>query len=301
MRLLETISGLAKRHLNNDRFEILRSAYFSARTKLFPLMRAVFGTFNAAALMAHIEDRVGNDFEILMVHNSVNNMKPMYTEGPLELVRMLLSFCGPNRTLVMPAFYFGDPSIGGAYATFSLNPYFDLKRTSSQMGLATELFRRTPGVVQSRHPVYRVAAFGPLAKQLTEGHEFCEYPSGIGSPFDFMAKHNTLIIGIGKSFQVLTQVHHAEAVMGDEFPVPRASGKTLGITVIDGQDEIPVNLSGRGLLWRLNIWKLRSIMGNEALREWSFHQVPMFSTRAGDITAALINAAKSGVTLYEQP
>ena len=84
-----------------------------------------------------------------------------------------------------------------------------------------------------------------------------------------------------------------------DFPVPRGSGKPLQITVIDGQDEIPVNLYGRGLLWRLNVWKLRSIMNENALREWSFHHVPLFSTRAADVTAALIDAAQRGVTLYE--
>jgi aminoglycoside 3-N-acetyltransferase len=301
MSMLETISGLAVRHLNQDRIKALRNVYFSARTGLFPLMRTVYGTYDAAALRAHLEERIGNDFEILMVHSSVNHMKPMFTDGPLELVRMLMAFCGPNRTLAMPAFYFGDPKIGGAYATFSQNPRFDLKRTPSQMGLATELFRRVPGVIQSRHPVYRVAALGPLAKQLTEGHELCECPNGIGSPFDFMAKRNTMVIGIGKTFQVLTQAHHAEAVMGDEFPVPRGTGKALGITVIDGQDEIPARLYGHSPVWRFNIWKLRSIMDEEALRVWSFHHVPMFSARAGDVTAALIDAAKRGITLYDKP
>lgn len=301
MNALEAISGVVVRHLSQDRIEVLRSAYFSARTRLFPLIRALHGTFDAAALRAHLEQEVGLDFEILMVHSSVNHMAPMYTGGPLELVRMLMSFCGPDRTLAMPAFYFGNPAIGGADATFRQNPRFDLKRTPSQMGLATELFRRSEGVVQSRNPVYRVAALGPLAKPLTAGHEFCEHPSGLGSPFDVMARHNTLILGIGKSFQVLTQVHHAEAVMGEDFPVPRGSGKPLQITVIDGQDEIPVNLYGRGLLWRLNVWKLRSIMNENALREWSFHHVPLFSTRAADVTAALIDAAQRGVTLYEKP
>jgi aminoglycoside 3-N-acetyltransferase len=301
MRLLEAVSGLAVRHLSGDRVEVLRKAYSSVRTRLFPLMRVMFGTFDAASLLSHLEERVGGDFEILMVHSSVNNMKPMYTGDPLELVRMLISFCGPDRTLVMPAFYFGDVATGGTFATFRQNPRFDLRRTPSQMGLATELFRRSPGVVQSRHPAYRVAAFGPLARQLTAGHESCEYPSGIGSPFDFMAKHNTLIIGIGKSFDVLTQVHHAEAVMGDEFPVPRGSGESLSVTVIDGQEEVRASLTGRGLLWRLNVQKLRSIMDKKTLRGWSFHHVPLFATRAGDVTAALVDAAKRGVTLYERP
>ena len=130
-----------------------------------------------------------------------------------------------------------------------------------------------------------------------------EAPSGRGTPFDFMANHNTRIIGIGKPFQVLTQAHHAEEVMGDDFPVPRPSksGAGLSMTLIDGKEEIPFELSGRGLLWRFNIWKLRTIMNRDSLQEWNFHHVPMFATRAGDVTAALIDAAKRGVTLYDKP
>ena len=161
MSPLEAISGLAVRYLDKKRLLALRAAYFTARTKLYPLMRAIHGTFDSSTLRQHLEERVGSDFDILMVHSSVNHMRPMFTDSPLELVKMLMDFCGPKRTLVMPTFYFGDPDIGGAYATFRKRPQFDLKRVPSQMGLATELFRRMPGVVQSRHPVYRVAALGP--------------------------------------------------------------------------------------------------------------------------------------------
>src|SRR5512134_1558278 len=109
MDLFETASGIAVRYLNEERLSALRELYYSARTKLAPLMRVAYGTFDSAALRTHLEQRIGNDFEILMVHSSVNNMKPMYTDSPLDMVRMLVSFCGPDRTLVMPAFYFGDP------------------------------------------------------------------------------------------------------------------------------------------------------------------------------------------------
>jgi aminoglycoside N3'-acetyltransferase len=301
MNLLEILSGAAVRHLNQKRIDTLRGFYFSLRGKMFPLMRLVYGTFDTNDLRKHLEEQLGSDFEILMVHSSVNHMIPMYKDGPLDLVRMLMSFCGPNRTLVMPAFYFGDPEVGDVMTTFTQNPRFDLKRTPSQMGLATELFRRTPGVVQSRHPIYRVSALGPLAKQLTAGHENCDYPSGVGSPFDFMTKHKTLILGIGKTFQVLTQIHHAEDIMGHDFPVPRGSDSPLPITVIDGKEEVQASLSGSGLLWDADIWKLRNIMDKVSLREWSFHHVPFFATIAGDVTLALVNAAKNGITLYEKP
>lgn len=301
MSLLEIASGLASRYVDHDRLLAWRERYFRARTKLYPVMRAMYGTLDTEALRVHLHERVGTDFEILMVHSSVNHMKPMYTDSPSALVRMLMDFCGPNRTLAMPAFYFGDPQIGGAYETFKQQPRHDLRRTPSQTGLVTELFRRSRGVLQSRHPAYRVAAFGRLAEPLTQGHERAGTPSGRGTPFDFMATHNTRIIGIGKPFEVMTQVHHAEAVMGDDFPVPSRCEEGLRMTLIDGQEEIPFVLSGRSFEWRLNMWKLRAIMGPDSLQEWRFHHVPMFAARAGEVTVALIDAAKRGVTLYEKP
>lgn len=301
MSLFETASGLATRYLKRERLLALRTRYFALRAKLSPAMQAVYGTFDAAALRDHLEKKVGRDFEILMVHSSVNHLQPMYTGTPLELVRMLIDFCGSDRTLVMPAFHFGDPGLGGAHDAFEHRPRFDLRRTPSQMGLLTELFRRSKGVVQSRHPVYRTAALGPLANELTRGHERAGSPAGRGTPFDFMASHDTLILGIGKQYEVLTQVHHAEDVMGDDFPVPRARVAPLRMTLIDGKDEIPFEGTARSLAWRRNMWKLRAIMDREALQEWKFHHVPMFATRAAEVTAALIDAARRGVTLYDKP
>lgn len=299
MSLLEAASALAVRYLTPDQVLGLRARYHAARTRLSPLLRLAYGTFDSVALLKHLEERIGTSFEILMVHSSVNNMKPMYTDDPLTLVRMLIDFCGPRRTLVMPAFYFGDPAIGGPHAVFTQRPRFDLRRTPSQMGLATELFRRSRGVVQSRHPVYRVAALGPLAEPLTHGHERAGGATGPGTPFDFMAKRDTLIVGIGKPYEVLTQVHHAEGALGDDFPVPSKTSDPLPMTLVDGSEEIPFELRHRTLLWRRDMWKLMSIMGPQRLKQWTFHHVPMFATRAGDVTACLIEAARRGVTLYD--
>ena len=90
MNLAEFGSGLVRRFLNEQRVEGLRQAYFKGRGKLAPVMCKLYGTFDSAALREHLEERVGRDFEVLMVHSSVNHMKPMFTDGPLELVRMLM-------------------------------------------------------------------------------------------------------------------------------------------------------------------------------------------------------------------
>jgi aminoglycoside 3-N-acetyltransferase len=301
MTLFDAATSLALRYLAPDQFVALRNQYFALRTKLHPVMRAIYGTFDSAALKAHLEQRLGRDFEILMVHSSVNYMEPMYNDGPLQFVHMLREFCGPDRTLAMPAFYFGDPHLGGVGPTFDSNPRFDLHRTPSQMGLATEIFRRTKGVRQSRHPIYRISALGPLAEALTTGHETAERACGRGSPFDLMTAHETLILGIGRPFEVLTHIHHVEDLMGEEFPVPMSIGTDLEMTLIDGEAEIPFTLRRRGFTWKRDMWKLRDIMEPHQLREWRFHHVSLFATRARDVTEALLDAAKRGITLYEKP
>jgi aminoglycoside 3-N-acetyltransferase len=301
MSLIETASGLAGRHLKPAYFLYLRGCYTRTRQHLAPLIQKIYGTFDADDLRRHLEERIGDDFDILMVHSSVDHMAPLYTGNPLDFVKMLTEFCGPDRTLAMPAFYFGDPKIGGAAATFKQNPIFDLRRTPSQMGLATELFRRTRGVVQSRHPVYRISALGPLAEEMVAGHETAGSPAGIGTPFDFMAHRNTQIIGIGKPFEVLTHVHHPEDVMGDDFPVPGSDEDSLPMTIRDGKTEIDFDLKDRTLMWRRDMWKLRDIMGPDLLREWTFHNVPLFATRAADVTRCVTEAAKLGVTIYDRP
>lgn len=295
---LELISGLALRHLGEERAGRLRETYLAARGRMAPLLKLVHGSFSSAALRAHLEESVGRDFEVLMVHSSVNHMRPMYQDTPLDMVRMLLEFCGPTRTLAMPAFYFGDPELGGVSATFRAQPRFDLRRTPSQMGLATELFRRMPGTLQSRHPVYRIAASGPLAADLVRGHESAGSAAGAGTPFEFMARRDTCIIGIGKTMQVITQAHHTEAIMGDAFPVPSTVGQPLAVTLVDRDQEFPIELVGRDYAGEFDIWRLRDIMSGQTLHEWRFHSVPMFATRAHEVSQQLFAAAQRGVTLY---
>lgn len=300
MSLVELVSGMALRFASPKRHAQLRDLYLRGRKRMQPLTAAWHGRFDTAQLREHLLQRIGTDFEVLMVHSSVNHMQPMYAGTPLELVKMLADLVGPRRTLAMPAFYFGDPAIGGALPTFLHNPRFDLRRTPSQMGLATELFRRMPGVVSSRHPIYRVAALGPHAAQLTEGHERAEFPAGLGTPFDYMARHDTCVIGIGKPLQVLTQAHHTEGAMGRDFPVAYTEGEPLSMTLVLGPLEIPFTIRRRDYHGRFDIWRLRELLRPGTIREWRFHGVPMFATCAGDVSRQLEAAARAGRTLYRQ-
>jgi len=223
-----------------------------------------------------------------MVHSSINNSFPMYQGSALELLKALIEYCGPDRTVVMPAFNFGEDS-EGARETFKKNPRFDLRRIPFQMGLLTELFRRSKNVVQSRHPVSRVAALGPQAKELVSGHELV--PGGLGkaTPFDYMARHQAQIVGIGKTFQVMTQTHHVENLLGETWPVPHIVLPNVPVTIVDNQCEIEMEIGGMQQLWTFNIWKLKQILNEKQLKEWRFHNCPMFAARANEVTDALVD------------
>jgi len=306
MSLFHQLSDTLLRHLPEPQFKALRSSYFALRRKAEPLTRLIHGTFDTAQLRAHLEATLDDDFEILMVHGSVNRMAPAYRGNALELVQMLKELCGPERTLAMPAFFFGDPKIGTVQQTFRHDPRYDLRRTASQMGLFTELFRRTRGVVQSRHPVYRVAALGPLADALTGRDSDYIAPAGLGegSPFAFMARHKTRILGIGKSYHVMTQVHHVDELLGDRLPVPRLPREQraqVAVRVLDQPVEYPLTLTDSGIQWRFNIDKLPHLLDDGEMQLWKFHNVPFFSADARRVTERLLEQARHGRSLYDPP
>jgi aminoglycoside 3-N-acetyltransferase len=268
------------------------------RSRLYPVMRTIYGTFSAEDLKAHLSERVGHQFDILMVHSSLNYMQPYYQGSPGDLLDMLVKYVGDRRTLAMPAFYLGDPELNDAVESYRRNPRFDVRRTPSQMGIVTELFRRRPGVKVSVHPTHRMAALGPLAEALTAGHLDAGTTFGRGTPFDVMARHDTAIIGIGKPYEVLTQVHHVEDLLGDDFPVPGVLNP-VQVVVNDhlGRGQT-CDLRLRGFSRPRRMRKLRHLMSLARLQQWEFHHVPLFYTRAGWVTEDLLAAAKRGQTIY---
>lgn len=297
MPMIEHLSAAMLRVLPRKQFLQVRNGYIKLKAKAAPLLRLIHGTFTTQDLIAEIDHKVDKDWSVLMVHSSMNGLEPMYEGSAMELLKALIDYCGPDRTLVMPAFYFGEGGEGTRVA-LKRNPRFDLRRTPSQMGLLTELFRRTPGAVQSLHPAYRVAALGPEAEALVQGHENTA-GMGAGSPFDYMARHNAQIVGIGKTFQVMTQVHHVESLLGDDWPGPQRTLQPIPVTIVTRDGEVGMEFGGTERGGEFNVWKLRLLLPPERLREWSFHNCPMFAARAGEVTDALLEGAMRGIILYD--
>lgn len=114
-------------------------------------------------------------------------------------VDLWLEVTSPRTTLVMPTFTFA----------YCRTRQFSRADTPSEAGELTEAFRQLPGVERGGHPIYSVAAVGPLAA------EVCAHPGptclGAGTPFEYLERNDALLVGFGEPFSKgLTLLHRAE-------------------------------------------------------------------------------------------
>ena len=268
------------------------------RKRFSPLISLMHGSFSSDELAAEITRHLAPDFEILMVHSSYDALLPMYKGNANELLAMLIKICGPERTLVMPSFIMGG-------RTFDTKEYyrtrpFDVRRTPSENGLLTEVFRRTPGVLRSLHPTCSICALGPLAKELTTGHHLARTGFSPDSPFGVMTRRPTAILGIGvEYYRCLTHAHTASHQLGDAFPIKFAKVFTT-VTLVDydgTRTDHQLGLPDRSR--KLDLRVLWSVLSKDELMEWRFHGVGMFVIPlARIVTERLVEAAGRGITVY---
>jgi aminoglycoside 3-N-acetyltransferase len=170
---------------------------------------------------------------VVMVHSSMDELArrvPGLTA--ISFINLLMELVGANGTILMPTF----PFRGKQLHYVEQQKHFDVRKTPSQVGLITEVFRRMPGVSRSLHPTHPVAAWGKQAVALTSTHHlggaFDTY-----SPFYRMAEHNGLVIGAGTSlrdsFTILHVPEELHAVARKRF----FEEKVQTMTVFDGEEE----------------------------------------------------------------
>jgi aminoglycoside 3-N-acetyltransferase len=255
------------------------------------------GSYSAKEIIDNLKIRIPKDAQILMVHSSYDRLLPMYKGGPKDLIDELMAFCGKDRTLVMPAFVLGG-RLYDKKQYFSTNA-FNVNKTPSEMGLLTEVFRRTPGVMRSLHPTHSICAIGPLAPELTATHHLASTRTGEGTPFGVMTKKPTAIVGLGiEYYRCVTHTHTAEDILGDEFPV-KFQPESIPVELIDWQGtKARYNLVIPQALKPLDNTLLRTLLSERELVEWTFRGTAMFVTVAGLVTERLIEAARKGITVY---
>ncbi|PIY28612.1 MAG: hypothetical protein CO105_15290 [Comamonadaceae bacterium CG_4_9_14_3_um_filter_60_33] len=172
-----------------------------------------FSSFTPADLQAKLSALGLASGDTLMVHSSFDAFDG-FQGKPTDVIAVLQSVVGEQGVVMMPTMSFSGTAVDYARS----KALFDVARTPSRMGLLTELFRRSPGVVRSVHPTHSVAIWGADASVVAAGHHLAGTPCGVGSPFDALLKRRGKIVLLGTGMGVLTFFHMLEEVLESQLP-----------------------------------------------------------------------------------
>lgn len=231
----------------------------------------------------------------LMVHSSGE----FFARSGVSLADLNSLFiqAAENRTIMMPAFPFEGLALNSVESLV-----FDPVRTPSKMGLLSEIFRRNDGVLRSLHPTHSVSCLGDHADVITATHEKSIYPFDKLSPFRIFEELDGKILLLGVGLDVLTHVHVAEDYEGCIFPINPYLKEKVNVQskILDGSGSLNTFVHDPKFSRRKDIKKFESFFFEKGVLEYfQFDSVRVTVIDAKKLTRALLDCAKSGVTIYE--
>jgi aminoglycoside 3-N-acetyltransferase len=138
---------------------------------------------------------------VLLVHSSLSALGHV-PGGPETVIRGLLQALGPEGTLLFPTLTYENVT--------PKNPFFDVRRTPSNVGLIPETFRKRPGSMRSIHPTHSVAGIGARAREMLADHVADTTPCGPHSPFHKLPQVGGQILMLGCGLHPNTSMHAIE-------------------------------------------------------------------------------------------
>lgn len=264
------------------------------------LLRAYHQTFWAftSADLSRELSRLGVALgDVVMVHSAFDRFRGFHG-GPADVVRVLQQVVGPGGTLMMPTIPFRGTAIDYALG----DPVFDPRYTVSRMGLITEVFRRSAGVVRSVHPTHSVAVWGNHADALIAGHAHADTPCSRHSPYGKLFECDGTILLLGVPASTMTFCYFVAEELEPQLPVAVLTQERYPMRWKDADGTVQVSrqrLFARGLDHDLSplIAELRR---RRQWREGRVGQLQLMLVRARDVYDAAATLADRGLFVREQ-
>jgi len=233
-----------------------------------------------------------------MVHSSFDSFEGFVGE-PSQVLLALQQVLTPTGTLLMPTM----PFTGTALEYVSTERVFDLEKGPSRMGLITELFRRSPGVVRSIHPTHPVACWGAKAQEIAADHHLAATPCGRESPFGRLLDFDGKILLLGTEIDSLSFVHTIEETMESKLPLSPFTRETFTLRTRDKDGNILVTntrLWNTELALRRNPFKLVPVLRERGQwKEGRAGRLSITLLKAEDVLDASLSLARRGEYFYD--
>lgn len=222
-----------------------------------------------------------------------------FTGKPTEVIALVQRILSPRGVLMMPTI----PFTGTAVDHVARTPVFDVARTPSRVGLLTELFRRSAGVVRSVHPTHAVAIWGNAAEALAAGHETAATPCGAGSPYVRLLDRSGKVLLAGADIASLTLYHALEEALEPRLPMSPFTDErfTLRSRRLNGTEVMTTTrLFKPQMSRRRNLSKLKPELERRgAWRERHVGALSLIVLGANDIRDAAFALAERGIYCYD--
>lgn len=278
------------KRLKNELKKLLKAWRVKVANTLF-----AFDTRQLQAKLAELGVVPG---DTVLVHSSFDAFEGFQGKAS-DVVQVLQASIGPAGLLMMPTMGF----TGSAIELARSKVVFDVRRTPSRMGMLSELFRRTPGVLRSAHPTHPIACWGAGATSAIEGHHLCGTPCGRGSPFDVLSQKQGKIVLLGTDISVLTFYHYLEELFEGELPTSPFTEEVFELQskTADGQIvQTRTRLYEPSLSRRRNLHKLvPGLKARGAWREGRVGRLKIAVLQAAGVEAEMREMNQRGVYCYD--
>ena len=254
-----------------------------------------FGPDDLRAALRHLGIAEG---QVVMVHSSFDQFAG-FSGKATEVIAVLEDAVGVTGTLLMPTL----PFTGTAVEYVSQGPMFDERRTPSRVGLLTELFRRSPGVLRSTHPTHAVAAWGAGAAEMLANHHLARTPCGEGSPYARLLERDGRILFLGAGIESMTFFHYVEEVLEPSMPFSPFTREELTLSSKDLAGavlESKTRLFDPAISRRRDLDRLRPVLRQDgAWRERRLGGLSMVLLESRIVLTASRRLAAQGVYCYD--
>ncbi len=190
--------------------------------------------------------------DLVLAHSSLSSFG-FVEGGPDTAINALLETVGPEGTIVVPTFTWGEFH-NAEIAVLDVKN----KSVKAEVGAIPETFRKRPEAQRSIHMCHSVAAIGPLAdKVMGEGIR----SFGEGSTFHQLYELNAWCLLFGATFNSCTELHAVEEYMAVPYRYHRDfKGSTV---ILEDGTEIPSEsvefLRYTDPDWRNDFGKMREV------------------------------------------
>lgn len=141
----------------------------------------------------------------IIVHSSFNRISSVFPQlKPIQTIDNLKEIITSSGSIVFPTFTYCFKKSSGDYEIFNrLN-------SKSKVGLLSETFRLSDGVIRTSSPTHSFGLWGKITNDIIATNS-PESPLGEGSVLEWLTYNpNSYVLMLGTDFSSLTYVHYLE-------------------------------------------------------------------------------------------